>query len=230
MDSTKSLYSKSIPSSVEEKFRHIILDAQYPCLGAKAAFNTEVYRMGHYGELGSSAATEAMVPDLQRFIEERETLNSNFTTFIAIFEQPVSMEEAYFEKLLWQQLSALHYLDDQPWNSSVSSNPDSNEFGFSFANTAFFIIGLHANSSRVARRFDHPTLVFNLHSQFDILKAEGKYQKMRKVIRERDQKLQGHINPMAADFGTVTEARQYSGRKVSSAWKCPFLHENSNDE
>ncbi len=223
-------HSKSVPSSIEEEFRSVVLNQQYPCLGAKAAFNTNVYRMGYYNELGSTEAAETMAPDLHNFIAERETLDSNFTTFVAIFEQPRSMEEKRFEKLLWQQLSVLHRLDDQPWDSSVSHDPDSKEFGFSFAKTAFFIIGLHANSSRLARRFTNPALVFNLHSQFDILKAEGKYQKMRKVIRERDQSLQGQINPMAADFGTITEARQYSGRKVSSAWKCPFLHQDNRDE
>ncbi len=223
-------YFSSVPTSIKEEFKGFILNQEYPCLGAKAAFNTDVYRMGYYSKLGSNEAAEAMAPDLHNFIAERATMDSNFTTFIAVFERPISMKEEYFEKLLWQQLSALHHLDDQPWNSSVSHDPDSKEFGFSFAQTAFFVIGLHANSSRIARRFTNPALVFNLHSQFDILKAQGKYQKMRKVIRKRDQSLQGYINPMAADFGTVTEARQYSGRKVSSTWQCPFLHKANRDE
>ena len=33
---------------------------------------------------------------------------------------------------------------------------------------------------------------------------------------------------MLADFGTVSEARQYSGRTVSADWQCPFLHKDAS--
>ncbi|MEP6902345.1 MAG: YqcI/YcgG family protein, partial [Actinomycetota bacterium] len=29
-------------------------------------------------------------------------------------------------------------------------------------------------------------------------------------------------NPNLSDFGTQSEARQYSGRAVEHEWKCPF--------
>ena len=45
---------------------------------------------------------------------------------------------------------------------------------------------------------------------------------MRDTIRNRDEKLQGSINPMMRDFGQGSEARQYSGRAVNDEWKCPF--------
>lgn len=186
--------------------------------------------MGHYGPFGTMDSAQAIASDLRKFISQRETMNSNFTTFIAIFDSPISMDEKHFETLLWKQLSELHQLDTQPWSPVVSSNPNNKEFGFSFDSTAFFIIGLHANSSRLARRFSNPTLVFNSHSQFNILKETGKYQKMQKVIRDRDKALQGTINPMAADFGTISEARQYSGRQVSSGWKCPFSVKAFNND
>jgi FPC/CPF motif-containing protein YcgG len=34
--------------------------------------------------------------------------------------------------------------------------------------------------------------------------------------------LQGTVNPMLAEFGEQSEARQYSGRDVGEIWKCPF--------
>jgi hypothetical protein len=37
-------------------------------------------------------------------------------------------------------------------------------------------------------------------------------------------RLQGSINPNLSDFGVHSEARQYSGRAVEDAWKCPFRH------
>ena len=58
-------------------------------------------------------------------------------------------------------------------------------------------------------------LVFNLHSQFEELKASGRYDHMRDLIRGRDVELQGSVNPMVADHGEQSEARQYSGRAVA---------------
>ena len=46
------------------------------------------------------------------------------------------------------------------WDPAVSSNPDDPHFSFSFAGHAFFIIGLHPGSTRLARQFPWPTLVF----------------------------------------------------------------------
>ncbi len=149
-------------------------------------------------------------------------MNHAFTTFVAIFDDPSIGDEAHFEKLLWQQLDALHRIDDHPWAPSASSNPDDNNFGFSFGGVAFFVVGLHPRSTRQARRFSHPALVFNDHRQFEQLRAQGSFSKMQRVIRDRDQAWQGTVNPMLADFGTVSEARQYSGRAVPADWKCPF--------
>ena len=66
-----------------------------------------------------------------------------------------------------------------------------------------------------------PTLVFNLHAQFEELRASGSFTRMRDKIRERDRQLQGRINPMVADHGQDSEARQYSGRQVGPGWQAP---------
>src|SRR5829696_6122951 len=77
------------------------------------------------------------------------------------------------------------------------------------APTAIFIVGLHAGSSRVARRFAWPTLVFNPHSQFDRLREDGRFERFQQVIRGAERALQGDVNPMMADFGERSEASQY---------------------
>ena len=91
------------------------------------------------------------------------------------------------------------------------------------------MIGIHAASSRVARRFAWPTLIFNPHRQFDELRAEGDFGRFRQVIRRGEMRLQGDANPMLADFGTRSEAMQYSGRRVSAAWTCPFHTRPADD-
>jgi FPC/CPF motif-containing protein YcgG len=83
---------------------------------------------------------------------------------------------------------------------------------------------MHKKSSRLSRQFEKPMLIFNLHRQFDELRASGQYTRLRDTIRTRDRKLQGDNNPMLADFGENSEARQYSGRQVGPEWKCPFHH------
>jgi FPC/CPF motif-containing protein YcgG len=133
-------------------------------------------------------------------------------------------DEASFERLLWATLQQLHDLDapHHAWAETVSDDPDDPRFSFSFAETPFFVVGLHAASSRATRRLAWPTLVFNPHHQFDALKAEGRYERFREVIRDGERKLQGTINPMSADFGERSEAAQYSGRQVDATWRCPF--------
>jgi len=81
---------------------------------------------------------------------------------------------------------------------------------------------MHANSSRDARRFPWPALIFNPHEQFERLRADGKWKRMQETIRKRDETLQGSINPMLTDFGVRSEARQYSGRQVDETWRAPF--------
>lgn len=123
---------------------------------------------------------------------------------------------------MWDQLKFLHEADDQPWDRHVSSDPQDDRFSFSLAGRAFYVVGLHPNSSRTARQAPFTALAFNLHWQFEKLREMGAYQRVRDTIRRRDVKLQGSINPMLEDFGSSSEARQYSGRRAGADWKCPF--------
>jgi FPC/CPF motif-containing protein YcgG len=105
---------------------------------------------------------------------------------------------------------------------AILADPDDSHFSLSFGGEAFFVVGLHPNASRPARRLPHPTLVFNLHDQFERLREEGRYERMRTAILDRDMKLAGSLNPMLARHGDVSEAGQYSGRLTETDWRCPF--------
>ena len=131
------------------------------------------------------------------------------------------MGDADFHERLWMQLQAIHDLDivEHPWASGVSDDPEAADFSFSVASRAFFVVGLHPRSSRLARRAPQPTLVFNFHDQFEALRVSGRFEKLQAAIRERDKALQGNINPVLARFGEASEARQYSGRAGAG---CPF--------
>ncbi len=101
-------------------------------------------------------------------------------------------------------------------------NPSAPEFSFSLKEEAFFIIGLHPASSRPARQFKYPALVFNPHLQFEQLREANKYQSIKYAVRKRDIAYSGSINPMLTDFGEASEVYQYSGRKYDEQWQCPL--------
>lgn len=207
-----------------QQLQHFIQSESYPCLAAKAAFNTASYRTGIYPALAHEQVTEGLCYDLIQFVREKPHIKKPFTSFLALFESPFPAGEKEFEKLLWKQLSLLDARSRQfyAWNKEVSANPEAEDFSFSFGGQAFFVVGMHPKASRLARRFSYPLLVFNPHEQFEELKEQGLYTGMKKQIRKRDLALQGSPNPMLEDFGTASEARQYAGRKLEPDWKCPF--------
>jgi FPC/CPF motif-containing protein YcgG len=222
-----------LTESIHEKFRAFILDPGFPCTGARAAVNTDCYRFGIYAEMNTQAATAGLAHDLWEFVQERPTFGMDYTTFVAAFVKPEVADEREWERMLWAQLQSLHELDREHfgWDATVSSDPDDRGFSFSLAEQSFFVVGLHPASSRRARRFTYPTLVFNPHDQFERLRERGKFERMQQTIRERDLSLQGSLNPNLSNFGELSEARQYSGRAVEPEWRCPFhAHPRVSDD
>ncbi len=209
---------------VHDSLRALVLNPRFSCVGAKAAIRRGQYRAGLYGTMGSRGAVAGLARDLFEFVEDLPRIGGDFTTFLASFGGPAVVEEMAFERLLWAQLQGL-YEQDRPhhgWDPTVSADPADPDFSFSFAGRAFFVVGLHPASSRYARRFAWPTLVFNLHEQFERLREGGRFARVREVIRAREIELQGSLNPNLSDFGELPEARQYSGRPVGEGWRCPF--------
>lgn len=206
-------------------FREFVMRMDFPCVGARAAFNSESYALAVYDEIATDNATAELARDLLEFTRSEIRVASEYATFVAVFQKsgPES-NEAVFERQLWQQLGKLNQLDAAQfnWDPSVSSDPADPQFSFSFGGQSLYVIGLHPHSSREARRFPWHAMVFNPHEQFERLRADGKWKRMQHTIRERDVQLQGSVNPMLSDFGTASEARQYSGRAVEEDWRAPF--------
>jgi FPC/CPF motif-containing protein YcgG len=217
--------ARSIEQRVDDAFCALIGDAGFPCLAAKGAVHRRDYQLCVYGALGSAEASDALAFDLAGFTRRSPPDGDRFTAFVAVFTGRAPASERAFERRLWMQLQRLHERDDPAvgWDPAVSADPDDPRFSFSFGGCAFFIVGLNPRSSRIARRFLWPALVFNPHAQFARLRREGRFERLREQIRERDIALQGSPNPNLADFGERSEARQYSGRDLSAAeWRCPF--------
>jgi uncharacterized protein len=199
----------------------MVLHPDYPCLGARSVFNRHRATILVLDELATRTSARALLDGMRDFAATTD-LDDGFASFVAVYRHPPRVSEAQFERLLWRQLQLLNEADFQPWSPDVSADPASPHFSFSVAGTAYFVVGLHPDASRLARRAPLPTMVFNLHEQFRRLRDSDGFTRMQHLIRRRDSKLQGAVNPMLEDFGSASEARQYAGRVVSEDWAPPY--------
>ncbi len=208
---------------IKAEFEDFIINKNHPCVMAQTVFSMDKVKFHTYENFGSKNTAGKILKDLKQYIENYDFESNEFLTFMAVFKGRKEYSEKQFEEMLWKQLDFLHEVDTEAWDTAVSSDPSNKDFSFSLGGKAFYIVGLHPNSSRLARQTPYPAIAFNLHWQFEKLREMGTYEVVRDKIRERDIELQGNINPVLQDFGENSEARQYSGRKVGDEWKCPFL-------
>lgn len=197
----------------------------FPCVGAKSALSRGQMEILVARDLSSAWDDLRIMPALTATVAKYRADRALFRTLVVLFEGPGDLTEEVFERHLWTRVQSLSDKDD--WlgyrpDPSVSTDPDDPHFSLSFAGEAFFVVGLHPNASRPARRFQAPAMVFNLHDQFEVLREQQRYEKLRSSILARDVDLAGSINPMLARHGEASEARQYSGRQVGEDWRCPF--------
>ncbi len=214
---------------IEREFATFVNSDRFSCLVGKGVVHQGGHIVRAYAPLGTRAATSALARDLTVFgARAREA--DGLRAFVAVFPDRAPRTELAFEARLWAQLQRLSDADDAnaSWDPSVSDDGDDPMFSFSFGSHAYFVVGMHAHSSRVSRSFRWPALVFNPHAQFGRLRGEGRFARIQKTIREREIAVQGSLNPNLADFGERSEARQYSGREVEEHWRCPFHRENAS--
>ncbi len=214
-------------STLESLLFEHVEDRAFPCVGAKAALARGTLQVLACDNITSSWDDLRIHDGLMRFAQEYRDGPTMFRSFAVIFEGPGGLSEAAFEAALWQRVQSLSDKDvwrGQSYDGRVSADPENPHFSLSFGGEAFFIVGLHPQANRPARQFARPTMVFNLHDQFERLRAEGRYEGLREKIMSRDEALAGDRNPMLARHGTMSEARQYSGRMVGEDWSCPFSY------
>ncbi|APU68526.1 MAG: guanitoxin biosynthesis heme-dependent pre-guanitoxin N-hydroxylase GntA [Christiangramia sp.] len=209
---------------LKSDFEDFILENEHPCMMAQTVFSMDKVQLFEYPSFGTAETAQKLIRDLKSYVENYDFESNDFETFLAVFPNSPKYSEIEFEKLLWKQLHFLHQADHCDWDQEVSADPENEHFSFSLCGKAFYIVGLHPQASRKARQSPHAALAFNLHWQFEKLREMGTYEAIRDRIRDRDRALQGTINPMLEDFGSNSEARQYSGRAVEKGWKCPFHH------
>ena len=215
----------SVARDIEAQFRAHIADTAFPCVGAKSAQARDLLDVLVAHDMRSGWDDLRIHDRLIEWAEQYRNDPAGLRSMAVVFEQPGSLDESEYESLLWERLQSFAEKDNwlgQSYDPSVSPDPTDPHFSLSFGGEAYFVVGLHPHASRPARRFAYPTMVFNLHNQFEALREDGRYERMREAILERDRTLAGDINPMLARHGESSEARQYSGRAVDDDWTCPF--------
>jgi len=221
----KQVLSQTDRDAWEAQFRAFIEAKDFPCVGAKSALSRGTLAVEVCHSIESSWDDLVIYEKLLDWSASYQDDPSLFRSLAVIFADDEPLDEDRFEQALWKRVQSLSDKDawlGLPYDQRVSSDPDDPHFSLSFGGEAFFVVGMHPKASRPARRFARPVMVFNLHDQFEQLRSQGRYEKIRETILERDVKIAGSINPMLARHGETSEAAQYSGRLVGPEWQCPF--------
>ena len=231
-----SLRKRECPyeEDINDEIRSFILQKNYPCVAAIQSVVRNEYVIGTYGQFGSGTYWHRLRTDLLNFIELQRSTQSRYMSFWAVFTAPIHTldNELGFENKLWRELSMLSSEEERAvdWGDINSSDPSDPSFCFSLNGVKLFVVGLHPESSRFARRFSRPAMVFNAFPQFEVFEEEGTYPAMVKIIRQNELKFQGSINPMVLAHGDAWESIQYSGRENPESWKCPFNFMKQKDK
>ena len=215
---------------IEDKFEAFIEAADFPCVGAKSASARGNLTMVRARDLRSGWNDLEIHERLMDWAAAHGEDDGALHSFAVLFAGPDDLNEDEFERLMWERIQSFADKDawlGQRYAGTVSRDPQDPHFALSFGGKAFFAVGLHPHASRPARRFAHPAIVFNPHDQFERLREQNRYGRMREAIMARDAKLAGSTNPMLADHGEASAAPQYSGRQVGGDWKCPFRDKRS---
>jgi FPC/CPF motif-containing protein YcgG len=202
---------------------HIRQDS-FPCIMAKAVEKTGRISIFEIENLSAPASVAKFHDEIGQFID-RFRIENKLSSFILSCDKSFYASFEKFENDFWIFLKNLRAYDRNlyPHDPRVSEDPADKEFSFSIKSEAFFILLLHPDSPRWARRFPGPAIVFNAHVQFEKLRIQGVFDKVRTLIRTRDKLLQGTANPMLSDYGEKSEVFQYVGRNYSSNEEIPLL-------
>lgn len=195
----------------------------FPCLAAKTAHARDQVTHVEAFDIRCGKDDRTIADAIEIFATRRKPEHV-FHSLVVHFPQSPELSELDFEQHLFARLQGIHDVDRArfAWDETVSADPASDKFSMSVGGKSFYVIGLHPGASRAARRLAHPAMVFNLHAQFEYLREQGRYDRLREAIIERDVELNGSANPMLAVHGQSSEALQYSGRHIEGDWECPF--------
>lgn len=218
--------------TIIKEYKDFLSTNGFPCVAARESLKKDQIKCMVANHMGCPSDDHTILEFIYNFVDDYRKSLKSFHSAAVIFKGPYIDDEQIFDKFLWSRLTALSELDKQKYahDSRVNENPESKDYSFSLKAEAFFILGLNPASNRHARQFKYPTLIFNPHAEFEKLRKEDRYNKMKNVVRDRDMVYSGSVNPMLQDFGEASEVFQYSGIRYSTDWKCPLKNRNAENK
>jgi uncharacterized protein len=214
---------------IAELYLNYLRNKNFPCVAAREAAAREQIPIFVAGHMACPRDDSSILNFIYSFVDEFREKTDVFHSAAVIFKLPEIQDEQLFDNFMWQRLQALSDLDATKYryDERVDADPNSENFSFSLKEEAFFVVGLHPNSSRLARQFAYPVLTFNPHALFVKLKEAEQYSKMKNIVRKRDLAYAGSVNPMLDEYGLSSEVYQYSGRQYNNDWQCPFKYKHA---
>ena len=190
-------------NKVIEEFKAFLQNKEFPCVAARAALERNQIRFFVADHLACPHNDKDILDFLKSFTIEYRNSEAKFHSAVVIFREPTVIDEEMFDKILWKRLQSLSDMDSKTnfIDERVDIDPSSPNFSFSVNEEAFFVIGMNPGSSRTARKFKYPVLVFNPHSQFEELRTEQLYEKMKSIVRKETCLFSGSVNPILQDYG-----------------------------
>jgi FPC/CPF motif-containing protein YcgG len=208
---------------IEKQLRCLVLDAPFPCLGARAAFRTGSYLFNVHPDMNDQQATDNVLADLRYFAKVRHEMG-NLYTYVASFVEPRMIpSEMAWEQMVWKFLQGLHDLDDTQWDARFSRDPADADFALSLGGLGQLVVTLYPGANRYTRRFAWPTLIFNpLEQDRANFPSDEEFLRFQNMIRDRDARLQGNVNPSLPPTLDDPQAPGFSGAPIDAAWECPL--------
>jgi uncharacterized protein len=191
-------------------FRAVLLSPSFPCLGGTGLVRAGEYCFAVYDQLGDPSAFGQQAVDMRHYFKSRPIDTHPFAAFVAAYIAPSTQTDDVFEACMWAQLEGLQSCQEHGGQGSISL-VDHDDPGFVFGDREFFVVGMHPGSSRFARRFPWPLLVFNALSHAHEMQKRGKHASMSRKVLARDRNLQGSDNPSLH----APQRLQFSGREVA---------------
>lgn len=209
---------------MKDKLINFIKHSRFPCLMAKSVVAQGHISYNEITDIKDNHEIDTTLFRMHEFVDDYRKDSHKLSSFILTVKNPIYKSFEVFEETFWRFLNQLHLRDKKDFDHDprVEKDPGSGRFSFSIKEEAFFILALHPKSPRTARRFYRPTIVFNPHQQFESLRKNGTFLKIRNLIRRKDKILQGTTNPMLQDFGKKSEVFQYLGKVYDENDPCPL--------
>lgn len=200
--------------NAQNYFKGFVGEKDFPCVAGRTVARTDQYAFCAYPDMTNPQLAEGIMHDMIQFQHEfgipddPKPNGKRFRSFVAAFAEPHITSPLHGAEALYTLLGNMHDVNAQhyPWKEGFSNDMESSDFGYSAGESAFFIAFFHPEAHDAARRSDVTFVVFNSHAMLESLKDEGKFNKLRDIIRSR----QDSVHPYLGNHGEVKEWRQYA--------------------